>query len=288
MTARSYAAILLVLCAVLWSTGGLLIKWIAWPALAVAGMRSAIAAIVLLLVLRQWRTRWSWWLGSGALAGAASMLGFVVATKLTTAANAIFLVYTAPLYVALLSPWVLHEPIRRGDWLTLLLALLGLGCFCFEQLTLEGWVGNLCALGSGLATAWLVVCLRKQAATSPLSMLVLANVLVAIVGVPWMFTAMPDRMSWGLLLIAGVGQLGLPLVLYGKAIPHVRAMEAVLIPVLEPVLNPIWVLVFVGEVPSGWALLGGVIVLSAVTMRGLTMVWPTPREREGIPRRVTE
>jgi drug/metabolite transporter (DMT)-like permease len=127
MAARSRAAILLVLCAVLWSTGGLLITWIAWPALAVAGMRSAIAALVLLCVLREWRPRWSWWLGSGALAGAASMLGFVVATKLTTAANAIFLVYTAPLYVALLSPWVLHEPIRRGDWLTLLLAMLGLG-----------------------------------------------------------------------------------------------------------------------------------------------------------------
>ena len=120
MAARSRAAILLVLCAVLWSTGGLLLKWIAWPALAVAGMRSALAAIVLLYVLREWRPRWSWWLGSGALAGAASMLGFVVATKLTTAANAIFLVYTAPLYVALLSPWVLHEPIRRGAWLTLM------------------------------------------------------------------------------------------------------------------------------------------------------------------------
>jgi drug/metabolite transporter (DMT)-like permease len=287
MAARSHAAVLLVLCAVLWSTGGLLIKWIAWPALAVAGMRSAIAAIVLLLVLREWRTRWSWWLGSGVLAGAASMLGFVVATKLTTAANAILLVYTAPLYVALLSPWVLHEPIRRGDWLTILFAMLGLGCFCFEQLTLEGWIGNLCALGSGLATAWLVVCLRKHAATSPLPMLVLANVLVAVAGVPWMFTAIPDPVSWGLLLIAGMVQLGLPLVLYCKAIPHVQAIEAVLIPVLEPVLNPIWVWVFVGEVPSGWALLGGVIVLSAVTVRGLAMVWSTPRERGGMPHRVT-
>jgi drug/metabolite transporter (DMT)-like permease len=286
MAARSRAVVLLVLCAVLWSTGGLLIKWIAWPALAVASMRSALAAIVLLCVLREWRTRWSWWLGSGALAGAASMLGFVMATKLTTAANAIFLVYTAPLYVALLSPWVLHEPIRRGDWLTLLLALFGLGCFCFEQLTLEGWVGNLCALGSGLATAWLVVCLRKHAAASPLSTLLLANILVAVGGVPWMGAATPDAMSWGLILIAGVGQLGLPLVLYGKAIPHVRAMEAVLIPVLEPVLNPAWVWVFVGEAPSGWALLGGVIVLGAVTARGLTMVWRTPREREGLPRSV--
>ena len=182
---------------------------------------------------------------------------------------------------------MLHEPIRRGDWLTILLAVLGLGCFCFEQLTLAGWVGNGCARGSGLAAAWLVVCLRKHAATSPLSMLVLANILVAVVGVPWMVAAMPDAVSWGLLLIAGVGQLGLPLVLYGKAIPHVRALEAVLIPVLEPVLNPVWVLVFVGEVPSGWALLGGVMVLGAVTARGLAMVWPTPQEREGMPRRVT-
>jgi len=216
MTARSRAAVHLVLCAVLWSTGGLLIKSIAWPALAVAGLRSALAAVVLMLALREWRPRWSWWLVSGALAGAASMLGFVLATKLTTAANAIFLVYTAPLYVALLSPWVLREPIHGDDWLTLLLAMLGMGCFCFEQLTWDGWVGNLCALGSGLATAWLVVCLRKHTATSPLLVLMLANTLVAVVGVPFMFTVPPDPVSWGLLLLAGVGQLGVPLVLYGS------------------------------------------------------------------------
>jgi drug/metabolite transporter (DMT)-like permease len=284
MAARRHAVVLLVLCAVLWSTGGLLIKSITWPALAVAGLRSALAAVVLMLALREWRGRWSWWLGSGALAGAASMLGFVLATKLTTAANAIFLVYTAPLYVALLSPWVLREPIRGDDWLTLLLALLGMGCFCGEQLTWDGWVGNGCAVGSGLATAWLVVCLRKQTATSPLLMLVLANALVAVVGVPFMVAARHDPVSWGLLFLAGVGQLGVPLVLYGKVIPHVRALEAVLIPVLEPVLNPLWVWLLIGEVPSGWALLGGTLVLGAVTARGLVMVWHTPREREGRPR----
>jgi drug/metabolite transporter (DMT)-like permease len=284
MAARRHAVMLLMLCAVLWRTGGLLIKWIAWPAFAVAGMRSAIAAVVLLLVLREWRGRWSWWFVSGALAGAASMLGFVVATKLTAAANAIFLVYTAPLYVAMLSPWVLREPIRGGDWLTILLALLGMGCFCFEQLTREGWVGHLCALGSGLATAWLVVCLRKHTATSPLPMLALANVLVAVAGVPFMFAAVPDPVSWAALLVAGVVQLGLPTVLYGKAIPHVRAIEAVLIPVIEPVLNPLWVLLLVGEVPSGWALLGGAIVLGAVTTRGLALVWHAPREPAGMPR----
>ena len=104
---------------------------------------------------------------------------------------------------------------------------------------------------------------------------------------PRVYTKYGTLKLLGLLLIAGVVQLGLPLVLYGKAIPHVRAIEAVLIPVLEPVLNPVWVLVFVGEVPSGWALLGGVIVLGAVTTRGLAMVWPMPREREGIPRRAS-
>jgi drug/metabolite transporter (DMT)-like permease len=283
MAARRNAIVLLVLCAVLWSTGGILIKWIAWPALAVAGMRSGLAAVVLLLARREWRGPWSWWHVSGALAGAASMLGFVVATRLTTAANAIFLVYTAPLYVALLSPWVLREPLRRADWLTLLLAVVGLGCFCGEQLTAAGWVGNGCALGSGLGLAWLVVCLRKQAATSPLRILMLANVLVAVVGTPFMWTSLPDPVSWGLLLVAGVGQLGVSTVLYAKAIPHVRAIEAVLIPVIEPVLNPVWVWLLVGEVPSGWALLGGAIVLGAVTARGVALVWDTPRAHTGRP-----
>jgi drug/metabolite transporter (DMT)-like permease len=283
MAARRYAIVLLVLCAVLWSTGGILIKWIALPALTLAGMRSAIAAVVLLLALREWRGPWSWWHISGALAGAASMLGFVVATKLTTAANAIFLVYTAPLYVALLSAWVLREPLRRADWLTLLLVLLGMGCFCREQLTAEGWVGNLCALGSGLALAWLVVCLRKHAATSPLTILLLANVLVAVAGVPFMFKTLPDPVSWWGLLFAGVVQLGVSTVLYSKAIPHVRAIEAILIPVIEPVLNPVWVWLLIGEVPSGWTLLGGAIVLGAVTAHGVALVWHTPREHAEIP-----
>ena len=211
------------------------------------------------------------------------MLGFVVATKLTTAANAIFLVYTAPLYVALLSPWVLYEPIRRGDWLTLLLALLGLGCFCVEQLTFAGWVGNLCALGSGLATAWLVVCLR-QAAAAPLPILVLANLLVAIAGLPFLDVATLAPVHWGILLVAGVGQLGVSTVLYGKAMPHVRAIEAIMIPIMEPVLNPLWVWLLVGEVPSGWALVGGTMVVGAVTARGLTLVWHTSREDVRTPR----
>ena len=151
-----------------------------------------------------------------------------------------------------------------------------------EQVPWAGWVGNLCALGSGLATAWLVVCLRKATA-APLPLLVLANLLVAIVGLPFLEGATLAPVHWGLLLVAGVGQLGISTVLYGRAIPHVRAIEAIMIPSIEPVLNPLWVWLLVGEVPSGWALLGGTIVVGAVTARGLTLVWHTPREDVATP-----
>lgn len=278
MSERSKAAMLLVLCAVLFSTGGLLIKGIALPALAIAGLRSAIAAAFLLLVIQPPRFHWSWLHIGGGLACAASMVGFVVATKLTTAANAIFLVYTAPLYVALLSAWFLQEPIRRFDWLTIGLALIGMACFCFERLSSDGWVGNFCALGSGMATAWLVLCLRKQHAAAPLSIVLLGNVLAALVGLPFMFEAMPDPVSWLALLLSGVVQLGVPVMLYCKAIAHVRAIEAVLIPIIEPLLNPLWVFLLLGEVPSVWTLVGGGIVLGAVTARGLGMVWSTARD----------
>src|ERR671923_15458 len=100
MATRRHAVVLLVLCAVLWSTGGLLIKWLPGSAFAIAGVRSAIAAVVLLLALREWPGRWSWWLGSGALAGAASMVGFFFPPNLTTPPAANFLLYSAPLSVA--------------------------------------------------------------------------------------------------------------------------------------------------------------------------------------------
>ena len=99
-----------------------------------------------------------------------------------------------------------------------------------------------------MATAWLVLCLRKQHAAAPLSIVLLGNVLAALVGLPFMFEAMPDPVSWLALLLSGVVQLGVPVMLYCKAIAHVRAIEAVLIPIIEPLLNPLFLLL--GEVPE--------------------------------------
>lgn len=276
MSERRKAVVLLLLTAALWSTGGVFIKWIDGPALAIAGLRSAIAAGFLWLILWRPHFTWSWTQVGGSVACAASMACFVVATKLTTAANAIFLVYTAPVYVALFSAWFLHERIRKLDWLLILFTLIGMGCFCFERLHSTGWIGNICAMCSGIATAWLVLCLRKQPEAARLETVLFGNVLTALIGVPFMFGSMPDRVSWLALLLSGVVQLGLPFVLYCRAIKHVQAIEASLIPVIEPVLNPLWVFLLLGETPSLWALVGGSIVLAAVTIRGLVMV----RERE--------
>jgi len=148
MCARQKAVGLLILTGVLWSTGGLLIKWVEWNAPAIAGMRSAIAAVFLFAVLGRPRFTWSGAQIGGGVAYAASALCFVAATRLTTAANAILLVYTAPVYVALLSTWFLREKVTGLDWLTVLLVLGGMGLFFLDRLTLAGWWGNVCAIGS--------------------------------------------------------------------------------------------------------------------------------------------
>jgi drug/metabolite transporter (DMT)-like permease len=260
---------LLIFTAVLWSTGGLLIKWIEWNAPAIAGMRSAIAAVFLLAVLGRPRFTWSGAQIGGGAACAASVLCFVVATKLTTAANAILLVYTAPIYVALLSTWFLQEKVTGLDWLTIVLVMGGMGLFFLDRLTLAGWLGNVCAIGSGIATAWVVLCLRQQKNASPLETVLLGNVLAAIIGLPWMFGTWPGLSSWLALLLAGTVQLGLSSVLYTRAIKHVSAMEAILVPVIEPILNPLWVLLLIGEVPGPWTIIGGVVVVLSIIVRGL-------------------
>jgi drug/metabolite transporter (DMT)-like permease len=263
-------AVLLLLCtAVLWSTGGLLIKWVDWHPMAIAGMRSAIAATFLLLVLRRPAFTWSGVQMSGGVAYAASVLSFVVATKLTTAANAILLVYTAPIYVAVLSAWFLQERVTAFDWLTILLVLSGMGLFFFERLTVEGFWGNICAIVGGMAFAWVVLCLRKQKDVSPLQTVLLGNILAAVTGLPFMFASLPSLSSWIALGLSGTLQIGLAFVLYTMAIRSVSALEAILIPTLEPLLNPLWVFLAVGEKPSMWTVIGGSIVVVSVTVCGL-------------------
>lgn len=264
---RSTALLLLAATAALWSLGGLFIKMVEWNPVAIAGMRSAIAALLMLTVVRKSRITWSFYQIGGAVAYAGTVILFVSANKMTTAANAILLQYTAPVYVALLGAWLLKERTRIVDWVAIAFVLGGMVLFFVDHLSPGGMVGNIVAILSGVSFAFLVIFLRLQKDGAPLESMFLGNVLTALIGLPFMFQSMPNAKSWAGLAILGIFQLGLSYILYARAIKHVTALEAILVPVIEPILNPVWVFLFMGEVPGKWALAGGLVVLLAVTAR---------------------
>lgn len=262
------AVLMLLVTALLWSLGGLLIKWVDWNPLAIAGMRSLIGAAIMVLVFRhELQFNGSFEQIGAAVAYAGTVVLFVVANKLTTAANAILLQYTAPVYVALFSPWFLGEPTRRNDWLSLAVIMLGMLLFFGDELSFQGYLGNGVALVSGFCFGWLTLFLRRHRDQSAIPALVLGNLLAALIGLPFMFQSLPDVTGWVGLVLLGVVQLGLPYVMYAFALRHVRAVEGILIPMIEPVLNPVWVFLLLGETPGPLALLGGAIILGAVLVR---------------------
>ena len=260
----------LIAAAFCWSLGGLLIKAVAWPPLAVAGGRGLIAALFLIALCRGLKFHFSRPQVLGAIAYAACTVTFCVATKLTTAANAILLQYTAPVWIALFGAWLLGERATRGDWFTIVAVLGGMGLFFADNLALTGHLGNALAILSGVCFAGMTIALRRQKDGSPVESIILGNLLAFVIGLPWIIDApaLPPA-GWGALLLLGSVQLGFSYWLYARAIRHATALEAVLIPVIEPLLNPFWVLLALGERPSLQALIGGAIVLTAITVRGV-------------------
>ncbi len=275
---------LLLGAALCWSLAGVLFKYVAWSGLAASAGRGFFAAAFLLAVSwRSLRFTWSPVQVGAAVAYAACTVLFALANKLTTAANAILLQYTAPVWVALLGAWFLREHPTRGDWITIAATLGGLGLFLYDGLQLGQLAGVLVALASGLGFAVMTILMRRQKDGSALESIILGNLLGVAVGLPALShaPALPAG-GWIALLLLGVVQLGLSYLLYSRAIKHVTALEAVLIPVLEPVLNPLWVMLTVGERPSSVALLGGVIVLGAVTLRAIVSI-RSPRPASSAP-----
>ncbi|KLU59859.1 EamA-like transporter family protein [Peptococcaceae bacterium CEB3] len=266
---RPKAILFLVITATLWSSGGLLIKSVHANPLAIAGVRSAIAAVLMLLVLGKPKITWSWAQMGGAVSYAATVILFVAATKYTSAANAILLQYTAPIYVAFLGAWLLHERTKPSDWVTVVIVILGMTLFFLDHLSTKGVLGNALGVASGISFAFLHIFMRKQKDGSPWESAFLGNILTAVIGVPFLFGSWPSPTGWFYLCILGTVQLGISYILYAKAIRHATALEAVLTLILEPILNPVWVFLFLGEAPGPWALAGGVIVLAAITFRSV-------------------
>lgn len=254
---------------VLWSTGGLLIKLITWQPAAIAGARSAIALIILLPLARIRLRRITILTVVSGIAYALTMITYVLGNRFTTAANTILLQYTAPIYVAILSWWVLGEPVRRNDWLSIGLVMGGVGLILTERVGGGAFAGNLIALASGVFFSIFLITLRMQKDARPLDAVVIGNILMAIVAIPAYAPFPTDTVSWVAVVTLGIGQVALPYVIYTHAIRTITAVEAVIIKGIEPVLNPLWVFLVIGELPTIPALFGGSVVLITITVRNL-------------------
>jgi len=267
MIEQKKAMIYLFLTALLWSAGGVLIKLVDWHPMAIAGGRSLIAAIVIWVIFRKENLSFSKTQWIGAIAYCSCVSCFVLATKMTTAANAILLQYTAPIFVALLSSWLLNEKTTRRDWLTIFIVLSGMIFFFIDKVSVGNMLGNLIAVLAGISFALFIVYMRMQKDASPYGSVLIGNVLTFLISLSfWSNVSLNYTNLLGILSL-GILQLGLAYALYSYAIRHVPALKATLITSVEPILNPLWVFLLIGEQPGFYAMIGGVIIMAALILR---------------------
>jgi drug/metabolite transporter (DMT)-like permease len=266
LSERRKAILFLALAAILWSTSGLFVKILDWQPVSILAGRSFFAAIVFLIYLRRLPTRFSLWQLLAALMFILTQFLFITSTKLTTAANAIFLQYTMPIYVVLLAYWFLGEKPSRTDWFSMLVIFIGLMLFFGDELSTDGFYGNLLAILSGVTGALMMVSFRAQKNGNPAESNLIAFLFTATLGFPFIMQETWTANSILILAFLGIVQIGFAFIFFTKGIKHIPALEANLIGTLEPVLNPIWVFLFYGESMGKFALIGGLIVLSGVIL----------------------
>lgn len=263
---------------ILFSTGGAAIKTGAFTGMQVSAVRAGVAVLALLLLVRG-RVDWSprMW-GIGAVY-ATSLTLFVNATKLTTAANAIFIQSTAPLWIVLVGPFLLHERLRRRDVVYMLAVGAGVA-FCFVDRPAvtatapDPALGNLLAVVTSVTWAFTLMLLRRAERASPgvgLSAVIVGNVLACAAGLPF---AVPlpaaPAVEWATLAYLGIIQIGLAYVCLTRAMAHLPALEVSLILLLEPVLNPMWTWLIRGEEPGAWVIAGGAIIVGATAVKAVS------------------
>lgn len=262
--------LLIAAAALLWSTGGLAIKLVPLPAMGVVFWRSLVAGLVILAAFRPSRASWRHAAPSTVIVYALMILTFVSATKMTTAANAIFLQYTGPLYVLALAPFLLKEPFRKADAVAVGVALLGMSLFFVGRLDPGALAGNLVAVLSGVFFGLTVLLLRRDASGDAIPSVIAGNLAAAALALPFAWGNLAlDLRGVALVLFLGVFQMGISYILFVRGLGTVPAAEASLLGMLEPTFNPLWAFLGLGETPSGWASLGGLIVLAAVGARTL-------------------
>ncbi len=276
---------LFILSAVLlWSTGGVFIKLTALDAFSVNAGRSLFAAITVAIFTYRKGLKLDAFTLLTSFLYAGTLSCFVYANKNTTAANAIFLQYTAPIYILILAPFILKEKFRAFDLLTVIICLAGMSLFFLEpqnadnKLASNVFSGNIAALASGIFFGLYFIFLRHPRSLenkNPALSVFYGNIIIVLLMLPLVLNNPPTEMNSKdilAILFLGIFQIGIAYVLFTNGISKgVRSLDASIIGFIEPLLNPIWVFLIVSEKPSGWAILGGVIILGAVvfhTLRG--------------------
>lgn len=266
---KGASATALILCAILWSSGGILIKMVNWDPFAIAGMRSLVGVLTMFVFVRKPRFTFSFDQIMAALSYSATMILFILANKMTTSANAVLLQYTEPVFIVILGRWLLtDEKTTFVDWLSIAGVLVGMVLFFLDDLSFTANAGNILAVISGLTFALTAIFMRRQKSARSSDSFMLAHILTFAISIPFIVRSGPPSASGmvGLALL-GVFQMGIPSILYGFGMAGVSAISAAILTMLEPALNPVWVALFVGEIPSARAILGGCIILACVTLR---------------------
>ena len=274
-SSSTFSPLLFVIAAaVLWSTGGLFIKWTSISGLELSFGRSLLAAITVAIFTRREGFGLNAVTAIASVLYAALLVLFVLATKETTAANAIFLQYTAPVYLLIFEPLFYKEKFRRRDLIVVIACVVGMSLFFVGKLRPQDVTGNFLALASGFCFACYFLLLRhsKSRAVNRASSVIYGNLLVVLIAAPaglsaWSRMTSLDVMS---VIYLGVVQIGLAYTLFTVAMARgVRSLDAGIVGYIEPVLNPIWVFLLLGERPTQWALLGGAIIVVAVVCHTL-------------------
>lgn len=270
MKKENLAIIEMLICATLWSIAGIFIKLIPWNGFAVSGMRSLIsgATIAVYMLFARHRFVLSRKTFLAGVFSACVYTCFVCANKLTTAANAIVLQFTSPVFIVIFTALLYKTRIRKADAAVVTLTLLGIALFFFDQLKPGYILGNLVAIAAGVFMAGMFMTVGELEGEQRFSGILIGQCLTFLVGLPFIIATKPVFTPTATIsiLILGVFQLGISYILYVKATRYCPPLACCLLGAMEPLLNPVWVMIFDGETPGIFALIGGVIVVVSITL----------------------
>jgi len=270
MKKENIAIVQMLVCATLWSIAGIFIKLVPWNAFAVAGMRSLVAGLTIAsyMIIKKYRFVLNSTTLKAGIITAIVYTCFVSANKLTTAANAIVLQFTAPVFIVIFSAVFLKKPVRRADMTVVSFTLAGIALFFFDQLQPGYIAGNIVAIASGVFMALMYMMVGDLEGEERFSSITLGQFFTFLIGLPFIIVTKPQFTvsATVCILILGVFQLGISYILYIKSAEYCPPLACSLLGAVEPLLNPVWVLIFDGERPGVFALVGSVIVVVSITL----------------------